>query len=66
MAGERAFAVIRCKNEGQAERCFFLTFVTRAYTLIGFVSAFAKDREGAGANALAHDQGPALFPRSLL
>jgi len=60
-------APIRCRNEGyDRAACFFLTFVTRAYTLIGFVPASAEDCGGAGANALAHDQGPALFPRSLL
>jgi hypothetical protein len=45
-----------------SERCFRLTFMARAYMLVGFVPAFAEDREGAGANALTHDQGPALFP----
>jgi hypothetical protein len=45
---------------------FRLTFVARAYILVGFVPVFAENRGGAGANALTHDQGPALFPRSLL
>src|SRR6267378_1433468 len=65
---EREAAGSFCSTKMQVlrNRGFLLTFVTRAYTLLGFVPAFAEVRGGAGANALTHDQGPAVFPRSLL